>query len=220
MTTQKSFKRRVRARMAKTGESYAAARRRLLPGVESVPEPQIAPRYSDETVRKATDKDWGEWFELLDAWGATDHKHGEIARWLNDEYGVPGWWCQTVALTYEHARGMRQVNQQHDGDFAASASKTIAVSAEALTVAFTDDELRERWLPGAEFGIRTVRPGRSLRADWAGGTRLAVSFDPKGEHKAQVAVIHEHLDGSAEAELMKSYWRERLAALKKMLEGA
>lgn len=31
MTTQKSFKRRVRDRMAKTGESYTAARRQLLP---------------------------------------------------------------------------------------------------------------------------------------------------------------------------------------------
>ncbi len=30
MTQQKTFKRRVRARMAKTGESYTAARRQLL----------------------------------------------------------------------------------------------------------------------------------------------------------------------------------------------
>ena len=30
MTTQKTFKRRVRDRMAKTGESYTAARRQLV----------------------------------------------------------------------------------------------------------------------------------------------------------------------------------------------
>ena len=30
MTAQKSFKRKVRARMAKTGESYTAARRQLI----------------------------------------------------------------------------------------------------------------------------------------------------------------------------------------------
>ena len=34
MTTQQSFKRRVRARMEKTGESYTAARAQLLPEPE------------------------------------------------------------------------------------------------------------------------------------------------------------------------------------------
>ena len=32
MTTQKLFKRRVRERMSKTGESYAAARGHVVPG--------------------------------------------------------------------------------------------------------------------------------------------------------------------------------------------
>ena len=35
MTTQKTFKRRVRDRMAKTGESYTAARRQLIADVQN-----------------------------------------------------------------------------------------------------------------------------------------------------------------------------------------
>ena len=58
-------------------------------------------------MRNATGKGHGEWFGLLDAWGATDHSHTEIARWLNAEHGVPGWWSQNITVNYERARGMR-----------------------------------------------------------------------------------------------------------------
>jgi hypothetical protein len=42
MTTQKAFKRVVRARMAKTGERYAAARRALLADTGTAPAAQAA----------------------------------------------------------------------------------------------------------------------------------------------------------------------------------
>ena len=45
MPTQKLFKRRVRARMTKTGESYTAARRQLL---RKVPEPGLEPSVEPE----------------------------------------------------------------------------------------------------------------------------------------------------------------------------
>ena len=50
MTTQQSFKRRIRSRMEKTGESYTAARAQLLPD----PEPDYVPKFSDEVVRRNT----------------------------------------------------------------------------------------------------------------------------------------------------------------------
>src|SRR5215208_2323412 len=77
MTTQRSFKRLVRARMEKTGESYTAARARLLAGDE----PQrISLATSDEMIRERTGRGWEEWFDLLDEWGAADKSHREIAR--------------------------------------------------------------------------------------------------------------------------------------------
>ena len=72
MTTQQSFKRRVRARMEKTGESYTAARARLLP-------PEYVPRIADEKVQAATGRVWRDWFALLDEWGAIDRGHTDEA---------------------------------------------------------------------------------------------------------------------------------------------
>jgi Domain of unknown function (DUF4287) len=217
MTTQKSFKRRVRTRMEKTGESYTAARAQLLPVTD--PAPEYEPRFSDERVRDRTGKTWREWFALLDEWGATTREHREIAAWLGAEHGVPGWWAQGVTVEYEKARGLRPVGGDRDGTLNAGASKTVAVPAERLFEAFADVELRERWLPGAPLRERTAQPGRSVRYDWGdGSTRVIVGFDAKSDVKSTVALSHERLPDGATAERMKAYWRERLAVLKALLE--
>ena len=213
MTTQQSFKRRVRARMEKTGESYTAARAQLLP------EPAYEPRFSDEVVRERTGKSWREWFALLDAWGAKQREHAEIAAWLNAEHGVPGWWAQGVTVEYEKARGLRPVGGDRDGTLNAGASKTVAVPAERLFEAFADLELREQWLPGAPLRERTAQPGRSVRYDWGDGTtRVIVGLTAKDAAKSTVAISHERIPDSETAERMKAYWRDRLAVLKAVLE--
>ena len=227
MTRQSSFKGRVRERMEKTGESYTAARRQLLAkGAERRPqEPEPAPapagrRPSDEAVTEATGRAWDEWFALMDEWGARERKHGEMARWLMEEHGVPGWWAQSVTVAYEQARGLRLPGQQPDGTFSANASKTVAVSVERLFEAFADDELRARWLPGDALRIRTARAPRTLRATWeSDGSRVIVGFDAKGDAKSQAALAHERLPDPDAAARMKAFWRERLAALKEVLEG-
>ena len=55
-----------------------------------------------------TGRSHAEWFALLDAWGATEHTHTEIARWLSETQGIPGWWTQNITVNYERARGMRK----------------------------------------------------------------------------------------------------------------
>ena len=209
MTRQKSFKRRVRTRMEKTGESYTAARRQL-----------ISEPVSDEPVRERTGRSAEEWFALLDAWGAAERPHREIARWLMDEHGVPGWWAQNVTVSYERARGLRAVGQRRGGGFEATASKTVAVRVERLSEAFTDPALRERWLPDAPLEIRTARPGKSLTANWEDGTtRVIAGFDSKGESKSQVGLAHQRLPDADARDEMKAYWREALVRLKALLES-
>ena len=73
MTKQKTFKRRVRERIAKTGESYTAARRMLI-ATGDRPESAAAefkPPVTDERVAEATGRGWQAWFEILDGWNAT-----------------------------------------------------------------------------------------------------------------------------------------------------
>src|SRR6185437_3654724 len=73
MTEHKSFKRLVRARMAKTGESYTAARVMLLraePSSNGTGAPTL--KTSDEKIRQRTGRGWEEWFGILDEWGAAE----------------------------------------------------------------------------------------------------------------------------------------------------
>jgi hypothetical protein len=218
MTTQKSFKRRVRARMEKTGESYTTARAQLIS--KTAPQvPEYEPRFSDEVVRERTGRTLTDWFGLLDEWGATEREHPEIATWLRVDNGVPGWWAQGVTVEYEKARGLRPIGGDRDGTMNASASKTVAVPVERLFDAFVDPDLREEWLPGAPLRERTARPSRTARYDWGdGSTRVIVGFDAKSEAKSTVAISHERLPDRESADDMKAYWRERLAVLKAVLE--
>lgn len=222
MTTQKTFKRRVRARMAKTGESYTAARRQLIAaGDQPDPgTPTFEPVVSDEKVREATGKSHEEWFAILDEWGGTNHTHTEIARYVIEELGVPGWWGQGITVSYERARGMRAVGQMKDG-WTVNASKTVTVPVGDLFDSVVEERLRKEWLPDADLSLRTATKARSARYDWEdGSTRVNVSFEAKGPSKATVYVSHERLPDADTAEAMKAYWRAALVDLKAHVEPA
>lgn len=219
MTRQKSFKRLVRARMAKTGEAYTAARAALLAAEEPQAADVSALTMSDEALRQRTNRGWEEWFDLLDDAGAEEWSHREIARWLAAEHGVDGWSAQSVTVSYERARGRRAVGERPEG-FAITASKTVAVEVERLFDAFVDESGRAGWLPDGRLRERTASRPRSARFDWADGrTRVVVDFAAKGEGKSTVSLEHARLADAEEAERMKAYWRDRVAALKAQLEG-
>jgi uncharacterized protein YndB with AHSA1/START domain len=237
MPTQKVFKQRVRTRMTKTGESYTAARRQLLNKAGEVapegpamsespaaPESQAIPSdaqlVADEAMIRATGKGHAEWFAILDAWGAIDHNHTEIARWLGANHGVPGWWTQNITVAYERVRGRRRPGQMADG-FSVSVTRTIAVDPARALEAFTNVELRARWLPDAPLTARPTRAARTARFDWAEpASRVVVVIVPKDPGKATVAIAHERLADSATAEQLKGAWREWLGELKAFLERA
>jgi hypothetical protein len=221
MTRHRSFKVLVRARMDKTGESYTAARAMLLAAEE--PAAAEAPRLatSDEAIRRRTGKGWEEWFDVLDAWGAAERPHRDVARWVAQQLGIEplGWAAQAITVSYERARGLRAVGERTDG-FAITASKTVAVPVERLHAAFVDAWLRERWLPGGLLRERTATRPTSARFDWGdGASRVNLTAAAKGEAKSTATVEHARLPGAAEAEQAKAFWRERLSELKAQLEG-
>jgi uncharacterized protein YndB with AHSA1/START domain len=157
---------------------------------------------------------------VLDEWGAARRNHTETARWLREDQGVDGWYAQSITVGYERARGLRAPGEHADG-FAVTASKTVAVPVEQLFEAFDDAALRERWLPNADLRLRTATAPRSSRWDWEdGSTRVIVGFEAMGEAKSRVALSHERLPDADSADGMKTWWRERLVALKTQLEGS
>ena len=218
MTRQRSFKRLVRARMDKTGESYTAARAALL-GPQDGQGPKLST--SDAAIRERTGRGWEQWFDELDAWGAQERPHREIARHLAGVLDLDplAWNVQAITHSYELTRGLRAPGESPDGSFTVTASKTAAVPVDVLYDAVVDPARRERWLAGATLRERTATRPRSARFDWDGdGSRVHVTFTDKGDGRATATVSHERLAGAAEAERMKAFWRERVAALKQEVE--
>jgi hypothetical protein len=220
MTARRSFKRLVRARMDKTGESYTAARAMLLAAEE--PKDASRPRLptSDEQIRHRTGRGWEEWFDALDDSGAAARSHRENARWVAEQQDLHplAWNVQAVVSGYELTRGLRVVGEHADG-FAISATKTVAVPVERLYDAFVDEAERGRWLPDGRLRERTATKPKSARFDWGDdGGRVLVTFSAKGDGKSTAALQHTRLAGAEEAERMKSYWRTAVATLKEELE--
>ena len=58
-----------------------------------------------------------QWFAVLDDWGAADHSHREIARWVADRLGIHplAWNAQAITASYELTRGLREVSEKEDG---------------------------------------------------------------------------------------------------------
>ena len=222
MPAQKDLKRRVRARMRKTGESYTAARARLLEKKRPAVKPAVAPvpsgdlakiaGMSDAAVRAKTGKGWKEWVAALDAIGAAALPHREIAQRLYDDFDVPEWWSQMVTVGYERIRGLREKGQRRGGGYEVGKSKTFAVPVAELFDAF-GEKPRKRWLGDVKLTVRKATASKTLRITWPDRTSVEVYFVAKGAAKSQLAIQHRKLPTQAEATKMRAYWSERLAAL-------
>ena len=217
MTRNKAQKRVTRARMAKTGESYSAARRHVVKPKEELRAEDLP--QTDANVRQNTGKGWREWIRILDAWGAKERRHGEIARHLMEEQGVPGWWAQSITTGYERSRGLRAKHQTLTGSFQVSVSKTFPLGVGKLFRAFAQAPQRNRWLERGMLKVRTTLKDRSVRFDFRdGASRVVVYFDPKERNKTTVTVQHEKLPDARAVEEMRAMWKEHLKRLATVLQ--
>ena len=171
---------------------------------------------SDEAVESKTGKNWSRWFKHLDAAGGKKMTHQEIVAHLHDKHDVRPWWTQMVAVTYEQARGLREVHEKPSG-YEISVSRTIAASAGKAFKAWTDNKARKKWLT-EDFTVRKSTTNKTLRITWADDTDLVVAFSPKGEAKCQVVAQHAKLKDAKAGAKMKKFWAEALDRLKQSLE--
>jgi hypothetical protein len=232
MPTDKDFKRVVRNRMKKTGESYTAARSQLL---RNKPKSKRAARVaktlsaapavdyaklagmSDASVKKATGCTWERWVKALDYAKAESWTHQEIAEYVQMTFKVPDWWTQTVTVGYERIKGLRVRGQRRDGSYEISKSKVFPVPVEELFRAFSDSQRRARWLSDTEAELRHATPSKSLRLRWSDGSAVDVGFISKSPTKSQVAIGHRKLASQADAARMKGFWTEKLRVLGELL---
>ena len=227
MTTNKNFKRLVRARMSKTGESYTSARANVMTGghkarpygieiIAPIDYDKLA-GMSSAKVKAATGCGWDKWVYVLDKAKAYDWSHREIVDYARKKYKTPDWWAQMVVVGYERIKGLRAIGQRRGGGFEATKSKTVPVPVDQLYKAWSNARTRAKWLPGVKYTVRTSQPNKSLRITWPDATNVEVGFYPKGAGKSFVAIAHTKLDGKADADERKKFWGERFAALATVL---
>lgn len=244
MTLQKKLKKAIRARAAKTGESYTAARRQVLLAREKPeetpepPPPAPAPRpaarrqVTDESVLKKTGYGLDHWFGVLDAFGADAKGHTVAAAYLYHEHGIPGWHAQGITVAYERERGLRQVNQACTGKFQVSVSKTVRATVAEVADALRSADRRAAWLQGADPGLaqalgeafagpkpREIKTKGSeyawLRFRWDGSTvEVRITGKPTG---ASVVADSKDLPDPARVEQRRAQWRAALEGLQRHL---
>ena len=173
------------------------------------------PAMDDARIQAATGKGREAWFAILDAAGADQLAHRDIARLLGEEHEVPGWWAQTVTVEYERARGLR-AKHETPGGFAISKSKTLRAPVEAVHHAWADADARTAWLD-VDLDVSSATPHRSVNGRVGTGGRVAVWLTAKGEDRTQVSVSHEQLPDAETAEREKQAWTERLSRLAEAL---
>lgn len=170
-----------------------------------------------DPIRAGTGRAWTEWLAWLEAIGARDLPHKEIARRVKAEGGTSGWWAQYVTVAYEQHIGRRVPGQDHLGHFQVSATRTLPGSM---------DEAIEAWseLAGRQDGFNGVamadRPRRSATDNWRhwrvqldDGSRLVASAHEKAPGKAVLAIMHEKLADGAALATWRTFWKAMLARL-------
>lgn len=197
---------------------------------------------SNEAVKEATGKTWEEWFSLLDAEGAENMSHKEIAALLLDREYLPntaGWWAHSVTVGYEYAKGRRVKGQTADAGFQVGVQKTIPVNNERLWSFLTSPVGLSIWLGGGidhlqltkgapyqtDNGtvgeVRSFTPGEKLRltwqpAHWENSSTLQVYLMPNG-NKTALRFHQEKLADAKQRSEMKAHWQE---VLKKIAAAA
>lgn len=225
MTHAKKLKKIIRARAARTGESYTTARAQVLASREKKSPPAPSPKrsvVSDASAIKATGKGFEHWFAVLDAFGAPAKGHTASAAHLNEDHGVRGWHSQMITVAYERARGLRSQNQSCSGDFQVGVSKAVAGSVEEVVVA-----MRGRsWLEGADPELALAYPNPApwrlrdrgdakLRFKWGPGTVEIRITAKKGG--ATVVADNMKLADAVQVDRRRAQWRGALESLRKQL---
>lgn len=172
---------------------------------------QILPQDHPHAARleNGTGTSLAEWTDRLDAAGGRDLDHTAIARMLVERWEVEEWWAQGVTVAYEQLIGRRVVGQSCDGDFSASASRTVPG---------TSTQVRDRWdafmTEARRDGLGLEEPSLSDTATWrywraavADGSRVSVNITAKDEGRSTLGIEHKGL-GTADARTAsKDAWK-------------
>jgi hypothetical protein len=249
MTQAKKLKKRIRARARKTGESYTAARRRILeaktrrrraaaraPAPPATPPGQAKGAVSDAASRQRTGHGLDHWLAVLDAFGGREKGHTAAARHLSEDHGVDGWYAQGITVAWERARGVRQPHQRSDGTFEVSVSRVLAASLPEVAALINDSRRRGAWLAevdalvggGLEGAFHLakprrmeVRPGKDARLRYpVHGRTVEVALTARPAGRSSIVATSMKLANAAAVEQHRAAWRRAFDALQGRLASS
>ena len=163
-------------------------------------------------LEKGTGTPLETWARRLDEAGARELDHTAIARLLVERWEVEEWWAQGVTVAYEQVIGRRVVGQSCDGDFSASASRTVPG---------TPTQVRDRWdafmTDARRDGLGLEEPSLSDTATWrywraavADGSRVSVNITAKDPGRSTLGIEHKGLESSEGRAAWKDAWKQVL----------
>ncbi len=145
---------------------------------------------SDNKTLEATGRRSADWYGMLDAAGARDWPHKQIAEHLVAAHGVDGWWAQSITVGYEQATGRRRPGQQQDGTFTVSVSRRIPGDGPSV-YARVVPHLREALGEPMSARPEAANPGATWAPEPAAGgarERLLLSVRPTAGKPATVSL--------------------------------
>jgi|GEM_PF-3563931 len=153
-----------------------------------------------EAMRAATGRSHVEWRDLLQAAGALEWSHRQIADWLVAEHAVDQWWSQGITVDFEQDRKGRLPGQQADGTFSVSQTRTVpGERLAALAVVRAEVESR----CGAAHGENLAAAQPVVRWRRSDGTRLAAAAQQPNRSGTPVNLTIERLPDAATMEAAK-----------------
>lgn len=171
-------------------------------------------------IARATGIDFPTWVQRLDEAGGRDLDHAPLARLLVERWEVEEWWAQSLTVAYEQQIGRRQVGQSCEGDFSASASRTLDGDMDQVRDAwdrFMTEQRREEMGLSAGRLTDTDR-WRYWRADVEDGTRLSINVTAKqgkpgtvgAADRSTLAVEHKGIETAEGRDAWKKAWKATL----------
>ena len=191
-------------------------------------------------VKSATGKAWDEWFSILDSRGGVAQGRRAIGEFLYKECKLDPWWCATINVEYEAARGVVEKDGRPKG-FMICVTKTIASPVEKAYEAWATSDALNQWFSktnnaevsdGGRYSnadgdtgvFKRVRKNKDLRFTWENlahnsPTLVDVVFQDKGKGKTGVMITHDRIQNREEADGLREGWARALDRLKALLEA-
>lgn len=192
---------------------------------------------TNEACKAATGKTMDEWYAVLDGIDALKKGRRDTTVFLRDDQKVDLWWCTTIAVEYEAARGQKEKDGRGKG-YNICSTKTIAASPEKVYGAWVDAGQLSKWLgDGAKIDLsegggfetadgnnavfKRIRENKDLRFTWKGEndeSLVDMSVADKGG-KTYLLINHDRIQTKAEADGLRNAWADAVHKLKALLEA-